>query len=94
MTSLDEINAAGRLLNPDGWIDLTALPTAEVASPTYLDKPRACCGQPAGDHPRSDSTMHGQCYGPHDGVEVSMHWNGRSYVCGLCALDAFHGGSA
>src|SRR5687767_8768914 len=90
MTTIAEINAAGRLLDPDGWIDITEIATlpVEPAAPT-IDPAMDCCGRPYAEHPRTDSTMRGTCH-VHAGIEVGMHWNGRSYVCGHCASEAFH----
>ncbi len=94
--TLDDVNESGRLLDPDGWIDVTTtaaapvVPAAPVPAWIVEANAMACCGRPYTDHPHGDPTMHGTCSGPHAGVEITMHWNGRSYVCGLCALDTYH----
>ncbi len=70
-----------------------------TSGPNLPETPRihhlaVCCGRPVDEHPRTDSTMRGQCYGPHAGTEISMHFDGRNYVCGICARDAYHAKNA
>lgn len=50
----------------------------------------SCCGRPYAEHPKGDPTMLGTCAGPHAGTEMTLHWNGRAYVCTQCARDAYH----
>lgn len=89
--NIDDTNEAGRLLDPDGWIDITEIGTqpAGAGQPESAGPPMACCDRPYEDHPQGDPTMFGTCR-IHSGVEISMHWNGRSYMCGQCARDDFH----
>ncbi len=91
------------LVTDSDWLDRDPL-TIDTAQPfnNGPDLPAApsqphildCCGRPVDEHPRTDSTMRGQCYGPHAGTEISMHFDGRNYVCGLCARDAYHAKNA
>jgi hypothetical protein len=78
-------------IDPDtsGWTPEPDLP--ETPTQPHL---RDCCGRPHDEHPRTDPTMRGQCTGPHAGTEISMHWDGRNYMCGLCALDNYHAKNA
>lgn len=93
--TIEEINAAGRSLDPDGWIDITEIRTTPAHTPAPpAATPAGCCTRPHDEHPRGDATMFGTCPTTHRGIEVRLHWDGRRYVCGLCALDAFHATTA